>query len=67
MTKSHGNYKKKVYRLCSSCISSVGNLTETPLSSPCQLGLGVVLRHYSLSFYNLLKHQAMIAWFTYDN
>jgi len=40
MTKSHGNRGKIVHRPCSSCISSVGNLTGTLSSSPCQLGLG---------------------------
>jgi len=40
VTKSHGNHGKIVHRLCSSCISSIGNLTGTPLSSSCQLGLG---------------------------
>ena len=29
---------KIVHRPCSSCISSVGNLMGTPLSSSCQLG-----------------------------
>ena len=51
MTKSHGNHGKIVYRPYSSCISSIGNLTGTSLSSPCQLRLGVVLRHLSLSPY----------------
>ena len=51
MTKSHGNHGKIVHRLCSSCISSIGNLTGTPSSSPCQLRLGVVLRCLSLSPY----------------
>jgi len=54
MTKSHGNCGKIVYRPCSSCISSIGNLTGTPLSSPCQLKLGVVLRCLSLSPYNTI-------------
>ena len=40
MTKSHGNHGKKVHRPCSSCISSIGNLIGTSLSSPCQLELG---------------------------
>ena len=51
MTKSHGNCGKIVHRLCSSCISSIGNLIGTPLSFPCQLRLGVVLRRLSLSPY----------------
>ena len=51
MTKSHGNCGKIVHRPCSSCISSIGNLTGTPSSSPCQLRLEVVLRHLSLSSY----------------
>ena len=38
MTKSHRNCGKVVYRPCSSCISSVGNLMETLSSPPCQLG-----------------------------
>ena len=29
MTKSHGNHGKIVHRLCSSCISSIGNLMGT--------------------------------------
>ena len=56
MTKSYGNHEKKVHRPCSSCISSVGNLTGTPLSSPCQLRLGVDLSHYSLRPYNYLYY-----------
>jgi len=51
MTKSHGNHRKKVHRLCSSCISSVGKLTGTLLSSPCQLRLGVDLSCHSLRPY----------------
>ena len=51
MTKSHGNHGKKVHRPYSSCISSVGNLMETPLSSPCQLRLGVDLSRHSLRSY----------------
>jgi len=38
--RSHDECGKTVHRLCSSCISSVENLTGTLLSSPCQLGLG---------------------------
>jgi len=53
MTKSHGNCRKKVHRLYSSCISNVGKLTGTPLSSPCQLRLGVDLSHHSLRPYKL--------------
>jgi len=53
MTKSHGNHGKIVYRPCSSCISSIGNLMGTLLSSPCQLRLGVVLRHLSVSPYTI--------------
>jgi len=61
MTKSHGNHGKIVHRPGSSCISSRGNLIGTPSSSPCQLRLGVVLRHLSLSpytrtWYPLLEH-----------
>jgi len=56
MTKSHGNCGKIVHRPYSSCISSIGNLTETPLSSPCQLRLEVVLRCLSLSPYSTLSH-----------
>jgi len=33
------------------CINSVPQLMRTPLSSPCQLRLGVVLRRLSLSPY----------------
>ena len=56
MTKLHGNHGKIVYRLWSSCISSIENLTGTSLSSPCQLGLEVVLRHLSLSSYKKLHY-----------
>ena len=35
---SHDKHGKVVHRPCSSCISSVENLTRTLLSSPCQLG-----------------------------
>jgi len=63
MTKSHGNCGKIVHRLCSSCISSIGNLTENLLSSPCQLG--IVLRYLSLSpyreFINRSKHRRCIS------
>jgi len=38
--ESHGRCGKTVYRPCNSCISSIENLTETPSSSSCQLGLG---------------------------
>ena len=41
--ESHMRYGKVVHRPCSSCISSVQKIMETPLSSPCQLGLGVDL------------------------
>jgi len=34
--KSHDRHGKKVHRPCSSCISSVENLTGTLLSSLCQ-------------------------------
>ena len=34
---SHDRYGKVVHRLCSSCISSVENLTETLSSSLCQM------------------------------
>ena len=34
---SHDRHGKIVHRLCSSCISSVENLTGTLLSSLCQL------------------------------
>jgi len=42
---------KVVHRPCSSCISSVQNLMETPLSSSCQLRLEVWLSHLRLSCY----------------
>jgi len=42
---SHNGCGKTVHRPCSSCISSVENLTETLLSSPCQLRLGVDLSY----------------------
>ena len=35
--RSHDKHEKVVHRLCSSCISSVENLTGTPLSSSCQM------------------------------
>jgi len=38
---SHDECKKVLYRLCSSYISSIQNLIGTPLSSLCQLRLGV--------------------------
>ena len=43
---SHDECGKIVHRPCSSCISSVQNLMGTPLSSPCQLRLGVGLSHH---------------------
>jgi len=42
---SHDKCGKVVHRPCSNCISSIENLTETPSSSPCQLGLGGWLSH----------------------
>jgi len=39
-SQSHDRYGKTVHKLCSSCISSIENLIETPSSSPYQLGLG---------------------------
>ena len=33
---SHDKHGEIVHRPCSSCISSVENLTRTPSSSPCQ-------------------------------
>ena len=38
--KSHDEYEKVVHKPCSSCINSIKNPTETPLSSFCQLRLG---------------------------
>ena len=35
--RSHDRHEKEVHRLYSSCISSIKNLTETLLSSPCQM------------------------------
>jgi len=35
----HDRHGKIVHRPCSSCISSIENLTGTPSSSPCQLRL----------------------------
>ena len=43
MMSHNDRYGKRVHRPCSSCISSIENLMETPLSFPCQLGLGVGL------------------------
>ena len=37
---SHDKCGKVVHRPCSSCISSVQKIIETPLSFPCQLELG---------------------------
>jgi len=51
MTKLYGNRGEKVYRSYSSCISSIGNLIGTPLSSSCQLRLGVDLSRHSLRPY----------------
>ena len=62
MTKSHGNHGKIVHRPCSSYISSIENLTGTLSSSPCQLRLGVVLRHLSLSPYNLINKRKVTAF-----
>jgi len=39
--KSHDGCEKVVHRPYSNCISSVQEVIETLLSSPCQLGLGV--------------------------
>jgi len=47
MMESHDEYEKVVHRPCSSYISSIENLIETPLSFSCQLGLGVGLSHCS--------------------
>jgi len=41
--RSYDECGKVVHRLYSSCISSIENPIGTPLSSPCQLGLGVGL------------------------
>jgi len=62
MTKSYGNHGKIVHRPYSSYISSIGNLTGTLSSSPCQLRLGVVLRHLSLSPYNLINKRKVTAF-----
>jgi len=43
MIKSHDNHGKVVHRPYSSCISSIQKLMGTPLSSFCQLELGVGL------------------------
>ena len=40
---SHDECGKAVHRPCSSCISSIQKITETLLSSSCQLRLGVDL------------------------
>ena len=48
---SHDRCGKTVHRPCSSCISSIENLTRTLLSSPCQLGLGERLSYLRLSHY----------------
>ena len=41
--KSHDKYGKVVHRPYSSCISSIQKIIGTPLSSSCQLRLGVDL------------------------
>jgi len=41
----HDEYGKVVYRLYNSCISSIQKITEIPLSSFYQLGLGVDLSY----------------------
>ena len=51
MTRSYEDHGKIVHRPYSSCISSVGNLTGTPSSSPCQLRPGGWLSHLGLSHY----------------
>ena len=56
MTKLHGNCGKIVHRSYSSCISSIGNLIGTSLSSSCQLRLEVVLRRLSLSSYTRTRY-----------
>jgi len=52
---SHDEHRKVVHRPCSSCISSVQNLMGTPLSSSCQLRLGVELSHLSYILTNISK------------
>ena len=49
--ESHDKCRRVVHRPYSSCISSVQNPMGTPLSSPCQLGLGVWLSCLRLSCY----------------
>ena len=44
---SHDKCGKVVHRPCSSCISSVENLTETLLSSSYQLKLEIGLSYFS--------------------
>ena len=60
MTRSHGDCGKIVHRPYSSCISSVGNLIETPLSSSCQLRPGGWLSHLGLSHYTQVEGQKKI-------
>ena len=60
MTKSHEDHGKIVHRPYSSCISSVGNLTGTPSSSPCQLKPGGWLSHLGLSHYTQVEGQKKI-------
>jgi len=45
--KSHDKYGKVVHRPYSSCISSIQKIIGTPLSSSCQLRLGVDLSRLS--------------------
>jgi len=40
---SHDDYRKVVHRPCSSCISSIQEITRTLSSFSCQLKLGVDL------------------------
>ena len=65
-TKSHGNCGKIVHRPWSSCISSIGNLMGTPLSSPCQLRLVLwepqVGKKTSHTFWTLSLKSPSIQW-----
>ena len=61
---SHDEFGKIEHRPCSSCISSIQKIMETPLSSPCQLGLGGWLSCLRLSRYKdtKLDAQTMLAY-----
>ena len=54
----HNECGRVVHRPCSSYTSSVQNPMGTPLSSSCQLRLGVWLSHFRLGHYTQLANKA---------